>query len=233
MSDPTPPVTSHPYNQTPGNYPKDNYRPAKKGKGCFFYGCLSSIFLTVLIIGGSYFGYQYGMNYLFENYSQSTPMILEDLGLSEEEIQLATSKYDSFINNISSSNEPLSLELNSRDINAVISGNKQIKSAGIKARVELNDLVNLKAVYKLPVSGEAKYINVNGKFKLGLQNEELELDIKDLLVAGKPLSESISSQVDKKTKSNISDNPDLADKLKYIESLVISGDSLVIKKKGE
>jgi len=109
--------------------------PPQKGMGCFAKGCLILIvffiFLGVAIIGGTI----YGVRYLRHNYFPVTTVQLPANTSTEQEQQLARSKWYSF-ERTARAHAPARIEMTADEVNALIASEPKLRG---KVYVSIND----------------------------------------------------------------------------------------------
>ena len=64
----------------------DPETPKSKGRGCFFYGCLTAAILFILGAVALYFGARYAMKTVLNAYTETRPASLPKTGLSTNEL---------------------------------------------------------------------------------------------------------------------------------------------------
>src|SRR5262249_20842008 len=101
-----------PYFQPP--LAKEAYtEPPRKGHGCFFWGCIFSLLLLILIIIGFFLmGWLFvrTVNQAVEKYTQSAPMELPKAELAEDQVKSLDERLDAFKKSLDNG-EPATLEL--------------------------------------------------------------------------------------------------------------------------
>src|SRR5947208_9698379 len=69
---------------------------AKKGRGCFFYGCITLIVLVILAIAGIFFGIRFGIKFVRDHYTSTKPIAVEPANLSAAEGARVVQRVDDF-----------------------------------------------------------------------------------------------------------------------------------------
>src|SRR5215213_11156757 len=75
---------------------------AKKGRGCFFYGCVTLFVVVILGIAGIYFGIRYGIKYARDRYTASQPVAVAPVTLPATEGEAVVKRVDEFKKQIQS-----------------------------------------------------------------------------------------------------------------------------------
>lgn len=89
---------------------------AKKGRGCFFYGCISLIILAILVIVGIYFGARAGIKFMRDNYTATKPVAVAPNSLSPADGARVTQRVEDFKKSLQAGNATAPLELTGEEL---------------------------------------------------------------------------------------------------------------------
>lgn len=91
-----------------------------KGRGCFFYGCLTLVVLLVVGAFGLYFGTRYALNRLVTRYTSPTPMPVPRVEATAEEIRSVQERFGEFADALKAGRPTAPLSLSERELNLLI-----------------------------------------------------------------------------------------------------------------
>src|ERR1700733_13344210 len=90
--------------------------PIKRRRGCFFYGCLTSSILMLVVLAGLMLGYLAIRN----GFTDTKPMPLPEVKMSATEMDQVRHRVDTFRDEIRSGHSPTPLSLTGDELNALI-----------------------------------------------------------------------------------------------------------------
>src|SRR5215831_12513864 len=96
-----------------------NGQPAKKPRGCFFYGCISGLVLLLVMVVALLLGVYY-VKKMFNQFTDTKPVSLPVVQMSPEQIKQLHERIDSFDKALKEHKPTAPLELSGDDINALI-----------------------------------------------------------------------------------------------------------------
>ena len=205
----------------------------KKGRGCFFYGCITCILMIALIIAGLVFAVWKAKQFAM-NLTDTQPADIELTAVSDEQLRGYEAKINAFRDIVSAGKEPARIELTAMEINALINNSDGLKS--LKGRVQVlidNDLIGGKVSIPLDEFSPAfkgRYLNGDGSFTLSCQNGIPLIQIKTLSVKGKPVPEQFLSALNKENlAAELAGNPETARILQRIKSVRVEGGKLIVE----
>ncbi|HNQ89843.1 MAG TPA: hypothetical protein PKM73_14585 [Verrucomicrobiota bacterium] len=206
---------------------------AKKGHGCFFYGCLTLAVVVVVGLLAVFLITRSMINRMVEKYTEPTPMTLPTLELSAAEIADAQQRWKTFQEGLTNqSAKPL--ELTEKDINALILNNPDLAELKNKVYVsiagdQLNGQVSI-PLDNFPI-GKVKGRFLNGKagIKVSLDNGILLVTLQSLEVKGEPVPDQIMAGIRQQNLAQEAyKDVQKAEALRRLESIRVSDDRLVI-----
>ena len=179
--------------------------PLKKRPGCWFWGCLISTVLAVLLGIGGYFMVTKLLGRLTDlavDYSETTAMPLTPSTMSPDDYQALTARIDAFDAASKSGAQPEPLALSGEDINALIANHPDWMALRNRAHVKLEGdrilaevSVPLGEFADLPMIDmdrlKGRFLNATGEFSLSLRNGEVMLRVHELDFHGKQLPDEM------------------------------------------
>src|SRR6266699_4294074 len=165
--------------------------PAKR-RGCFFYGCVTVLVLTVLVGIAGFFLVRYGLNKFtafVEQYTETRPMTLESVEMSKVDYKQLDKRVTAFADAVNARKATPPLVLTGDEINALIANNPAWK--GLKGKVyvtieadqirgkvsiPMDDLAQVPLLSRL----KGRYLNGSAAFKAALANRVLVVTLQSL-----------------------------------------------------
>ena len=207
--------------------------PASKGRGCFFYGCLTSVVLLLLAGLLVFLGVQFVRNRI-NAYTDAEPLKMPKVEMTDAEFQLLEGRMKSFANALEQGKAIEPLSLNERDLNALITRSANTKELADKVHVSLNGN-EVKGLVSLPLSGlgwlgKGRYLNGNATFKVSLENGVLIVTAEQIQVKGLPIPESFMSKLRQENLAKEAyKDPKNAEAIRKIESLQVEDSEVIVK----
>ncbi len=208
-----------------------------KKRGCFFYGCLTMIILTLL--GGvlGYVGYRVfksSTQNFVANYTDTQPALLEEEEVSPAQLAALKLRLAAFNEALKQQTFAQELVLTASDINAMIADNSNLKGK-LFVMIE-GDRIKGKLSLPLdnigPLQLKNRYLNGTASFKAVLTNDVLVVTIDDVQVKGQPLpSIFLAALKGKNLAQDAMRDPQDAEKLRKFESLQIRDGKVILKNK--
>lgn len=207
--------------------------PTKK-RGCFFYGCMTVIVATIVIIVGIFLGFRYVTTKFVDTYTQTTPLALPALDSSTESYLRVKGKVEAFRNDLREG-KTSALELSAGEINTFLSSQPGLEGLTDKFRVAIegSELRGVLSVSLDEVGYSDRYLNGLLSLKVQMADGKLDLRVNELEVGGKALPEQIVAQLIGENlfdKMEASDRENILQTLKGVKSIVI--ESGMVKMKG-
>lgn len=209
----------------------------RKNRGCL-YGCLAALALFVLLIVIGILAVSWFWNRQVEAYSSPEPLDLPTVEIDQQELQQLRKRVDSFAEKTPDGPEPTEkLVLNAKEINALISNNKQlaghvfveIENGELTGKISLPvDDTPLKDVPRLG----GRYINAEVTFDLSLQDDELEVNLRSISVNGERLPSAIEEPLlTTNLAEDMNSDPESAEFFRQFKSIEIEGDQVILIRK--
>lgn len=211
--------------------------PPKPGHGCFYYGCITAIVLSVLLMVvialSGYFGYQAYLK-VVRQYTSTTPVTLPKVEMSKEDRESLRGRIEAFKKALDEGEETEPLVLNGDELNVWLADESEV--ADRVYFVLEGD--KLKGQISLPLDEFAlpglkgRYLNGKAAFTASLRDGRLDVRADSVEVNGQPLSQQLLAGFGK---ANLAEDaakqPENAQLLNKLESLQIKDGKLVIKAK--
>lgn len=207
---------------------------AKKGRGCFFYGCITlvvaGVIVTALLVGGAYFGIQKVKDTIINEYTSTQGVKLPAVTLPEQETEALKARIDSFVQNPST---PLTITV--RELNGLIAADPNF--AEIQGRVYLStvgDHFRGEISYPLDEFGvEGRYFNGFAEFSVNVSNGALFVQLQKISVNdASPPDAFMDSLQRENLAKDFKPTPEQTRILAAISNISVKGDSIVITGKG-
>jgi len=204
----------------------------RKGRGCLFY---CGIAFAVLLLIGCLLGYlavRFVKNQI-NNYTDSAPMTLPKVEMSDAEFKLLDQRVKSFADAVEQGKPAESLVLTEQDINALLAKSDNTKEWADKVYVSLKDS-EIRGQVSIPLGdfgriGRGRYLNGEAAFNVSLENGVLIVTAQEIKVKGKPLPESIMSELrHENLAKDAYKNPKNAEALRKLERIQVKDGRLIV-----
>ena len=217
-----------------------------KGKGCFFYGCLTLVILALVLGIGGFLAVRYGLGKLaalVEKYTEPAPMTMAAVQMPAAEYQQLNKRVTEFTDALNAQKATPDLVLTGDEINALIANNPAWKELKGKMHVAIES-DQIKSQVSIPMDEFAKlpgmsrlkgrYLNGTAALKASLSNGALFVTMQSLQVKGEsPPEEFMSSLRAQNLAQNMQQDPKSAEVLRKIESIEVKDGKITIKAKAK
>ncbi|MDB6064236.1 MAG: hypothetical protein JWR26_444 [Pedosphaera sp.] len=214
-----------------------------KRRGCFFYGCITSLVLLLLIGVIAFLGFRYAVNtanaYILE-YTDTTAMSLPKVEMSEADLKKLKDRVAAFNQAVNAGSSAPALSLTSQDINALIANSPETQGLKDKVYVTL-DGDKVKGQISLPLDKfmkvpllktQGRYLNGEGTFDVTITNSLLWIHLQSMEVKGKPLPANVMAQLHEQNLAESANNdPTNRAALDRFESVQVTNGTAVITPK--
>lgn len=207
--------------------------PARKGRGCLFYGCLTCVVLVLLAAVLAIVTVRFVKNQV-NAYTDAQPMKLPKVEMTDAEFEKLDERVKSFGDAMERGKPAEPLILTERDINALIAKTTAAKELADKVYVSVNGN-EVKGQVSIPLSrlgwlGKGRYLNGEATFNVSLENGVLIVTAREIRVKGKPLPETFMSQLrhENLAKDAYKDEKN-AEAIRKLESIQVQESQVVIK----
>lgn len=231
MSDASP--SSYDPAPQPSYYPQQE-KPQRSGRGCFLWGCIIAAVLVVggitAVVGGTYYMYAQ----LRDKYTETQPMALPEIPLSQEERQSVKDRFDQFRDNVDAGKATEPLVLNADEINTLIAEGENDDPMKDSLRVQIED-ETIKGQLSLPLDDfplpglKGRYFNGTAELRASLKDGKLEVFIENASVKGEPLPENVMTEMRRENLTeNIMQDAEARKTLEKLESLEIRDGKVIV-----
>ncbi|HRZ37059.1 MAG TPA: hypothetical protein P5534_11930 [Candidatus Paceibacterota bacterium] len=213
--------------------------PPRKGRGCFFYGCLTLVVVVILGLAGLYLGVRSVAKQVIQRYTDSSPMTLPAVEISAEEAAAAQQQFKAFQSALDAGTPAEPLVLGGNEINALIAAAPDF--AMLKDRVHIaidGDQVKGQISYpldELPLPwfarmARGRYLNGSAGLSASMTNGALLVTIQSLEVKGEAVPEQFMAGLRQQNLAqNVYKDANSMATLRKIESIAIKDGKLEIK----
>jgi hypothetical protein len=208
----------------------------KRRHGCFFYGCITSLVLLVLMLGALLLGLHY-VKKLVNRFTDTQPMVLPTVQMSQPEIERVRERFEAFRQAVRDQRAVKPLALTADDINALIAtGTGQLPLKGrFYVRVEGNQL---RSEISLPLEDiglrmfTGRYLNGSATFNIALHNGTPFVTAQTITVKGQSLPEAYMRSIRKENlAAGLVNDPEAVALLQRLQSVQVQDGTLVIEPK--
>src|SRR5690606_885566 len=195
----------------PAQDPDPNEQPPlKKRSGCWFWGCLISAVLAIMLGIGGYFMISNLLSMVTDmavEYSETEAMPIEQSTMSLDDYQNLMARIEAFETASKAAAQPEPLVLSGEDINALIANHPDWQTLRVRAHVELeDDRIHAELSFPLdeliadlPLPGidrlQGRFLNATGVISLSLRNGQVSLRVHELDFHGKQLPVAIMAEL--------------------------------------
>ncbi|MEM6799254.1 MAG: hypothetical protein AAF589_07040 [Planctomycetota bacterium] len=204
----------------------------KKGWGCFAYGCLGLVLLTVLVVVGGGLAAYFGIRGAVQAYTAEAPAEIPVVEASEEELAEIQERIDNLTAAAEAGAAPPDMELTADDLNALIAANEDLKGK-VFVRIEGGKVggdVSMPAD-ALP-GGKDRHFNASASFNVYCQDGTLIVTLADAEVNGEPLppqfTEALASE---NLAKEFASEPEVQKFLQNVESIEVKEDKIILRGK--
>ncbi|MBE7499647.1 MAG: hypothetical protein HS113_04945 [Verrucomicrobiales bacterium] len=169
---------------------------AGKGRGCFFYGCLTLLVLFLVCAVALYFGLRYAVSRMIAQYTAATPVAVPRVEGTPEEVQAVQARFLRFSDAIRAGQPTDPLVLSEKDLNLLIQHTRELEQHKDHLHVAIEGR-RLRGTVSLPLEQlgwsrlKGRYFNGVAELKASLENGVLLVTLDALEVNGKPVPEQM------------------------------------------
>ena len=216
--------------------------PLPKKHGCFFYGCITSLILLLVLALGLFFGARYALsrlNRLVAQYSDTSPMPLPTVELPSEEMKALLDRITAFSDALDAHSNAAPLILTGPQVNALLAtrpelaafkGKFSVSFEGGQTKAQIS--LPLETLPKLPmVDTKGRYLNGSGTFNVAINNGVLSVFLTSLEVKGQAAPASFLAALQNNNLAQNANGGTNAAVFNQIESLQVTNSTLLIQAK--
>ncbi len=208
-----------------------------KGRGCFFYGCLTLVVVLVVGAFGLYFGTRYLVNRLVARYTSPTPMAVPRVEATPEEIRGVQARFKEFAEALQAGRPAAPLSLSERELNLLL--NHAPQAGEFKDHVHVAIVGNkLRGTLSLPLERlglgwralRGRYFNGMAEIKAVLENGILLVTLDALEVNGQPVPERVMAGIrSQNLAKDLYKDAASVELLKKLEAIAVEDGRLLIR----
>jgi len=216
--------------------------PLPKKHGCFFYGCIISLILLLVLAVGLFFGARYALsrlNRLVAQYSDTSPMPLPTVELPSDEMKALLDRISAFSDALDAHTNPAPLILTGPQVNALLATRPELAAFKGKFFVSFDGVLTkaqislpLESLPKLPmVDTKGRFLNGSGTFNVSINNGVLSVILSSLEVKGQTAPPSFIAAFQNNNLAQNANASTNATVLRQIDSLLVTNSTLLIQAK--
>ena len=205
----------------------------KPRRGCFFYGCITSVVLLLILLGALLVGVHY-VKKLVNRFTDTKPMELPTLDMSQAEIDKVKQRFEAFQQAVRGQQPTPPLSLTADDLNALIVSGPEQRTLKGKFFVSLEG-DQLKSEVSLPLQDvglkmlKGRYLNGSASFAVTFHNGVLVVTPQTILVKGKPLPEVYMKEIRKENlAAGLTKEPDAVAVLNGLGDIQVKEGKLIL-----
>lgn len=206
-------------------------KPEKKGRGCFFYGCITLIVVTVLVVGVTVGGAYYGVKKIVQQYTDDKPMPIPVVEAPAAELAQLQSKIEAFETASKNGLPTPALVLTDHDINALIGSDERFKEIRGKTSITIKD-GKISGMISIPLEElgfKGRFINGSATFALSKSRSGPELYIEEMTVAGQAPPEQFMHELRKQNLlETVRREPENRELVEHLERIDVGANSITI-----
>jgi hypothetical protein len=216
--------------------------PAPKKRGCFFYGCITSLILLLVLAVGIVLGTRFlfsRLNQLVAQYTDTSPKPLPAVELPAEEMKALTERVTAFSQALDAHTNAAPLILTGPQVNALLATRPELAAfkgtifvsfEGGQTQAQIS--LPLETLPKLPmVDTKGRYLNGSGTFKLAMSNGLLSVVLTSLEVKDKPAPPEFLGAFQSRNLAESANRGSNSAVFERIESVQVTNSTLVIQPK--
>jgi hypothetical protein len=205
---------------------------ANKGRGCFFYGCLTVAIVTILGIIGIYFTVRYVAQQTIARYTSTNGVAIAPVTLPRERGREVTQRVENFKTALRSGQATGPLELSSDELDYFIRNSEgwahmrdHLHLAITNGQIEAQISFPLEAVHP---SMKGRFLNGTAEFAPKIQNGVLTVDLRSVKARGQPIPDKYLKGFRQSMTVQPSANDPNADLIRNLESLEVKDDKIIL-----
>jgi len=217
--------------------------PLPKKHGCFFYGCIISLILLLVLAVGLFFGVRYVLNTAnrwIVQYADTSPMPLPTVELPSDEMKALLDRISAFSDALDAHSNAAPLILTGPQVNALLATRPEL--AAFKGKFFVSFETNqAKAQISLPLetfpiiqkleAAKGRYLNGSGTFNVSINNGVLSVILTSLEAKGQSVSASSLAKLKTMNLAESQNRGPNAAVFNQIDSLLVTNSTLLIQAK--
>lgn len=205
----------------------------KKGRGCFFYGCITSVVLVLVMVVVGIFVVRGVKNWIL-SYTDTSPMELPTVEVTDAEYEALQQRMSAFKEALEKGDGTESLILTEKDINALIARSPDTKELKDTIYVSIeDDQVKGQISFPLDKTGfgwlKGRYLNGAATFNVLLEDGALDVTVDTVEVNGKALPDQVMAELRKENLAReFANDPETAKAIANFQSIKVQGGEVII-----
>ncbi|MDB6020127.1 MAG: hypothetical protein JWR19_4616 [Pedosphaera sp.] len=220
----------------------NNIENPPKKRGCFFYGCITSLVLLVIVLVVGFLGVRFALHKIdamVAQYTDTQAMVMPKEEMPAAELEKLKARFAAFQVALDAHSNAVPLILTGPEINALLRSSPNMKAMHDSFYVAVEG-DQIKGQLSLPLSQikfplvdlNGRYLNGAAVFKAVLTNDQLWVTIQQLEVKGKPVPEQFMTQFrNKNLAEDAQNNPTNSAAIRNFESIEIKDGKVIITPK--
>ena len=210
--------------------------PVKKGRGCFFWGCLTCIALFLVVCIAVFAVLQYFKSQV-RAYTDTAPVKLPKVEMADAEYKELQQRVRSFTDALDAGKATNTLTLTEREINALIAKSGRNNELADKVYVSFQgDQVKGQISFPLPdlplLGTKGRYLNGEATFKAVLTNGTLFVAPQTIMVKGKPVPDTVMKNLRQENfAKDAANDPKASEAIGKFDSILIQDGKVIITPK--
>lgn len=212
-----------------------NETQPRKGRGCFFYGCLSLLFLVLFGSIALFFTARYFVNKTVERFTDPAPVTLPAVELPAAELSALEGRVTAFKEAVAAGKPAEPLVLGERELNALIGHAPEFQALKGKVYVGLAG-DEIKGQVSIPMDrfplrlAKGRYLNGSAGFKVSIEDGVLWVTLQSLQVKGESVPDAfLAGMRQQNLAQGAQQDPQTAAALQKIGSLQVRDGQLTLK----
>jgi hypothetical protein len=204
----------------------------KKGRGCFFYGCLTVAVVVIIGIIGIYFGVRFFAKQAINRFTTTNGVAIAPVKLPRAQGNAVTQRIEEFKKDLRAGRAATPLELTSDELDYFIRNSEgwahmrdHLHVVITNSHIEAEISFPLEAVHP---SFKGRFLNGTAEFEPKIRNGALVVDLRSVKAKGQPVPEKILAGLRQNLTWQPQGNDPNADLLRNLESVEVQDDRIVV-----
>lgn len=212
-----------------------NPSPERKGRGCFFYGCLTLVIVILVGTVGTVLGVRHFVNKAVLQYTDAQPADLPKSDITPAEAAEVKTRFSTFQEGVKSGKATPSLVLSGRELNGLLASNPDLSKLKDKIYLSIDkDTLKGEVSIPLPEIGlgryPGRYLNGSATLKASLENGVLIVTLQSLSVKGVAIpSQALTQLRAQNLAQDMYKDPRTAEWMRRLESITVKDGRIEIK----
>jgi len=171
---------------------------AKKGRGCFFYGCITLMILAIVAVVAILLGVRFGVKYLQSNFTSTKPIAVAPVSLSPTQGERVTQRVEDFKKALRAGTATNALELTGDELDYIV---RTSSTNGLQDNVHLtitNNQIHAEMSLPLDMYGPnffGRFFNGEATVGVSQQNGIINIQLLNPKVNGQPVPAWLRSRI--------------------------------------